>query len=102
MIRPPPGSTRTNTRFPYTTLFRSGRAADPGHEGQGDDGRSRQGHRRGGLRAARMHTRWFEDWKVGEVFETRSASLTDAQIVDFAMRYDPQPDRKSTRLNSSH
>src|SRR3546814_16491877 len=24
MIRPPPRSTRTDTRFPYTTLFRSG------------------------------------------------------------------------------
>src|SRR3546814_11257259 len=24
MIRRPPGSTRTDTRFPYTTLFRSG------------------------------------------------------------------------------
>src|SRR3546814_10133645 len=27
MIRRPPGSTRTDTLFPYTTLFRSGRAA---------------------------------------------------------------------------
>src|SRR3546814_12836859 len=27
MIRPPPRSTRTDTLFPYTTLFRSGRAA---------------------------------------------------------------------------
>src|SRR3546814_4846080 len=27
MIRRPPGSTRTDTRFPYTTLFRSGRRA---------------------------------------------------------------------------
>src|SRR3546814_244780 len=27
MIRPPPRSTRTDTRFPYTTLFRSARAA---------------------------------------------------------------------------
>src|SRR3546814_14878361 len=26
MIRLPPGSTRTDTLFPYTTLFRSGRA----------------------------------------------------------------------------
>src|SRR3546814_12174980 len=26
MIRPPPRSTRTDTLFPYTTLFRSGRA----------------------------------------------------------------------------
>src|SRR3546814_19551294 len=32
MIRPPPRSTRTDTRFPYTTLFRSGRrtARPPG------------------------------------------------------------------------
>src|SRR3546814_17258394 len=29
MIRRPPSSTRTDTLFPYTTLFRSG-AADPG------------------------------------------------------------------------
>src|SRR3546814_15084096 len=28
MIRPPPGSTRTDTLFPYTTLFRSDRAAE--------------------------------------------------------------------------
>src|SRR3546814_7364251 len=28
MIRPPPRSTRTDTRFPYTTLFRSGRIDD--------------------------------------------------------------------------
>src|SRR3546814_4554821 len=29
MIRRPPRSTRTDTLFPYTTLFRSRRAADP-------------------------------------------------------------------------
>src|SRR3546814_12681614 len=28
MIRPPPGSTRTDTLFPYTTLFRSVEAED--------------------------------------------------------------------------
>src|SRR3546814_19282402 len=28
MIRRPPGSTRTDTLFPYTTLFRSGRLRD--------------------------------------------------------------------------
>src|SRR3546814_16109135 len=28
MIRRPPGSTRTDTLFPYTTLFRSGRQQD--------------------------------------------------------------------------
>src|SRR3546814_8789267 len=30
MIRRPPRSTRTDTLFPYTTLFRSGRAAGDG------------------------------------------------------------------------
>src|SRR3546814_11733246 len=31
MIRRPPRSTRTDTLFPYTTLFRSGRAEGRGH-----------------------------------------------------------------------
>src|SRR3546814_18875405 len=31
MIRRPPRSTRTDTRFPYTTLFRSDGAAGAGH-----------------------------------------------------------------------
>src|SRR3546814_16584928 len=29
MTRPPPGSNRTDTLFPYTTLFRSGTVDDP-------------------------------------------------------------------------
>src|SRR3546814_8508501 len=33
MIRPPPRSTRTDTLFPYTTLFRSGR--EDGQAGAG-------------------------------------------------------------------
>src|SRR3546814_9166252 len=32
MIRPPPRSTRTDTLFPYTALFRSERAVDPAFE----------------------------------------------------------------------
>src|SRR3546814_19960618 len=38
MIRPPPRSTRTDTRFPYTTLFRSSER-DPwrGMNGGGDN-----------------------------------------------------------------
>src|SRR3546814_6841980 len=31
MIRRPPRSTRTDTLFPYTTLFRSGRHIQPAH-----------------------------------------------------------------------
>src|SRR3546814_11541961 len=42
MIRRPPRSTRTDTLFPYTTLFRSGLAAEPdlariGHEHAAQD-----------------------------------------------------------------
>src|SRR3546814_6552874 len=35
MIRRPPRSTRTDTLFPYTTLFRSGRGEDRRARGQG-------------------------------------------------------------------
>src|SRR3546814_7115063 len=46
MIRRPPRSTRTDTLFPYTTLFRSGdgRGGDvpPGHQMGGDHPPSRQ------------------------------------------------------------
>lgn len=38
-----------------------------------------------------MSSRYFEDWTEGEVVETRGATLTESQIIDFAMLYDPQP-----------
>src|SRR3546814_6376265 len=38
MIRRPPRSTRTDTLFPYTTLFRSPAALDLVHAGQRADG----------------------------------------------------------------
>src|SRR3546814_15149620 len=46
MIRRPPRSTRTDTLFPYTTLFRSGRADGGGDDrrGNGDAGPERQRH----------------------------------------------------------
>lgn len=37
-----------------------------------------------------MHTRWFEDFRVGDRFATRGITLTESQIVDFALTYDPQ------------
>src|SRR6056297_2922180 len=48
MIRRPPRSTRTDTLFPYTTLFRSGPGQDRSH------GRRRGGRRRG--RRSEEHT----------------------------------------------
>src|SRR3546814_1070892 len=43
MILRPPRSTRTDTLFPYTTLFRSGGARQRPHDGQAGD---------------RLHLRW--------------------------------------------
>jgi acyl dehydratase len=37
-----------------------------------------------------MHTRWFGEFQVGDRFETRGITLTESQIVDFALTYDPQ------------
>src|SRR3546814_11348063 len=49
MIRRPPRSTRTDTLFPYTTLFRSARRLQlPGHRGRQVESGGRR--RRGGQR----------------------------------------------------
>src|SRR3546814_1809492 len=48
MLRRPPRSTRTDTLFPYTTLFRSGRQAR--HVAVGGGRRPPGGHRAGGAR----------------------------------------------------
>src|SRR3546814_17575744 len=55
MIRPPPRSTRTDTLFPYTTLFRSRDGRGPGSPAalQGI-GRSTR-HGRGGRSDDRLH-----------------------------------------------
>src|SRR3546814_20884282 len=42
MIRRPPRSTRTDTLFPYTTLFRSVRACGGGRHGKQDKGAERR------------------------------------------------------------
>jgi len=33
----------------------------------------------------------FEDFKLGDVFETEGVTLTEAMIIAFAFQYDPQP-----------
>ena len=37
------------------------------------------------------HERYFEDYPPGAVFEGGSISVSEAEIIDFAERYDPQP-----------
>lgn len=34
---------------------------------------------------------WFEDFQQGQSWRTDGATLTESAILDFALRYDPQP-----------
>lgn len=38
-----------------------------------------------------MLVRYWEDFTIGEVTEVGPVSVTEAEIVEFASRYDPQP-----------
>ncbi|MFC1664347.1 MaoC family dehydratase [Pseudomonadota bacterium] len=38
-----------------------------------------------------MTQRYFDDFEVGEKFVSRGVTFTEADIIDFALRYDPQP-----------
>ncbi len=38
-----------------------------------------------------MTTRYFEDFEIGERFVSPGVTLGEAQILDFALSYDPQP-----------
>src|SRR3546814_13165152 len=90
-IRRPPRSTRTDTLFPYTTLFRSGRAR-PRQRGDLDADADPDGnpsaHGAGGLPA-----------RPAAGLQRRPAWL--AEILRRAGTA-AGADRKSTRLNSSH
>src|SRR3546814_20467277 len=114
MIRLPPRSTRTDTRFPYTTLFRSGRS----------DVRGLEHHRIAEGERGRRLPRRDRDGKI-----PRSDKPDDAERLAIRRHVEPGPrrferhpvaaqrlareiaedargaqglDRKSTRLNSSH
>ena len=34
---------------------------------------------------------YFDDFEIGQSFLTRGVTLSEAQILDFALQYDPQP-----------
>src|SRR3546814_14811306 len=82
MIRRPPRSTRTDTLFPYTTLFRS--------LTQGIIGLANKGQPRS-----------LDDWGV-----LRAWAWGASRVLDYLERAPhvagDSVDRKSTRLNSSH
>jgi acyl dehydratase len=37
-----------------------------------------------------MKSRFFEDFRVGDRFESPGITVTEGQIIDFAMQFDPQ------------
>ena len=38
-----------------------------------------------------MQDRYYEDYTVGEIIKAPGVSLDESDIIDFALRYDPQP-----------
>src|SRR3546814_12650015 len=98
MIRLPPRSTRTDTLFPYTSLFRSLRLALSGCEYLRAV-RAAARMRGGELRLRADHARHgdAEGQARGADRPAQGAGLPDP----FRRRSAPA-DRKSTRLNSSH
>src|SRR3546814_12716569 len=81
MIRRPPRSTRTDTLFPYTTLFRS------------TISKAAAARQRGGASGAQRGEPLIDD-RVGLGDDPVDQFLASRDVVD--------QDRKSTRLNSSH
>src|SRR3546814_12432938 len=97
MIRRPPRSTRTDTLFPYTTLFRSGREMRRG--GKAEAVRD-LGHR--GIGVAQLPFRVL-DPQIGLPLvrgEPRGRRKAAREMI--RRQFDEIGDRKSTRLNSSH
>src|SRR3546814_3573975 len=122
MIRRPPRSTRTDTLFPYTTLFRSGPGGAPFFTRLRLKGgmtkqllyntlgpielwalsttqedvqiRNRLYDRIGPKRARRTLSKVYPSGSALSDVERRRAKVQDAGYFD--------EDRKSTRLNSSH
>src|SRR3546814_6391961 len=127
MIRRPPRSTRTDTLFPYTTLFRSLLAAELAEEDRSGIARPKVGERRAvaddhlgaGMAGVKesldilldRDAHHIELNGAGQVGERGMGCAvgTEARMVDPALPqhrlFKPligELDRKSNRLNSSH
>src|SRR3546814_14433562 len=99
MIRRPPRSTRTDTLFPYTTLFRS-----PESKASFNVAETRVGaapnrmpfaiHNRCKLQVAHFKTTRFS--MSNDLFNSLATQNLGCAVENFF------EDRKSTRLNSSH
>src|SRR3546814_15933784 len=99
MIRRPPSSTRTDTLFPYTTLFRSA-AVDLGGDVEGN-ARREVGLDGAGDDVHRRALRRDDQVDAGDARHLRQA-LDGALDILAGDQHEIRQDRKSTRLNSSH
>src|SRR3546814_19045219 len=101
MIRRPPRSTRTDTLFPYTTLFRSGRAQALAHLGLA----ARDTHALAAAAGGSLDHHRVAD-RLGDLHRGRLVVDGIGMARHRAdLRLGGQllgGDRKSTRLNSSH
>src|SRR3546814_16656969 len=87
MTRPPPRTTRTDTRFPYTTLFRSGGTGEPVTDGGAS--RLRRESRKGGVRAKRCHHGSQAGGIAGRRRVVTTAALTIAHLAGLAQGHIP-------------
>src|SRR3546814_3447088 len=106
MIRRPPRSTRTDTLFPYTTLFRSIESDRLQQQIEAERRRNEEN---------RVAQEALLDRSIGQVVSAANAGALDQRIDTAALDgvaakigqqintlLDTMGDRKSTRLNSSH
>src|SRR3546814_3225021 len=102
MIRRPPRSTRTDTLFPYTTLFRSSWSG-PCHSRRKLHALSDVGTARSERYAGDGAELPVERPALASAFQQRlSADVFDGDASCDRGNPDHAADRKSTRLNSSH
>src|SRR3546814_14565404 len=125
MMRRPPGSTRTDTLFPYTTLFRSGAIAAAGSAGRQIDATRAKLFRQFGLQPFKPRLALRLAARDQDVLRVRGAQQPPAVIARHPRAVDVRyrrpgrgeplldlrddgelallgHDRKSTRLNSRH
>src|SRR3546814_3091554 len=105
MIRRPPISTRTDTLFPYTTLFRSLQRRLAAQQMQQGADFSPIGHWSQGL--ARVAQGLFGGMRERRADKASEANAAESNAVLQALMGQQSgatgtADRKSTRLNSSH
>src|SRR3546814_15892124 len=98
MIRRPPRSRRTDPLFPYTTLFRSRAASQPGLCDHEDS--SEALHENPSPRAVSLA--FSASLGSDDIHVSRPLMASTAWRQLSGLRLQNSSDRKSTRLNSSH